>query len=139
MDDFRSRPSFTKKEDNVLLMTLGCTACFSADEDGTPVLPFDPRTGALRPEVWQRWLDWDPVRMVSRYSDAVRQWRSVWIDAGTHDEWYLDLGAEAFRDELARIGVPEDRVRFELFDAGHMGIDYRYPLSLAWLAERLQR
>jgi hypothetical protein len=28
---------------------------------------------------------------------------------------------------------------FELFDAGHGGIDYRYPLSLAWLAERLAR
>ena len=28
---------------------------------------------------------------------------------------------------------------FELFDATHMAIDYRYPLSLAWLATRLAR
>jgi hypothetical protein len=28
-------------------------------------------------------------------------------------------------------------VRFELFEAGHAGIDWRYPLSLAYLAERL--
>jgi hypothetical protein len=28
-------------------------------------------------------------------------------------------------------------VRFELFDASHGGIDYRYPLSLAWLAQRM--
>jgi hypothetical protein len=33
--------------------------------------------------------------------------------------------------------VPADRVHFELFDAGHAGIDYRYPLALAWLANRL--
>ena len=37
--------------------------------------------------------------------------------------------------ELAKIGVTD--VRFELFDATHMGIDYRYPLSLAYLAEKL--
>ena len=65
--------------------------------------------------------------------------RAVWIDAGTHDEWYLDLGAEAFRAELAKVGLPDERVSFELFDGGHGGIDYRYPLSLAWLADRLAR
>jgi len=35
--------------------------------------------------------------------------------------------------------VPDDRIYFELFNAGHGGIDYRYPLSLAWLAHRLPR
>jgi S-formylglutathione hydrolase FrmB len=138
-EDFRSRTSFTKEADDVLLMVLGCTACFSAREDGTPELPFDPRSGVLRPEVWQRWLDWDPVRMVDRYADALRSLRAVWIDAGTRDEWFLDLGAEAFRAGLARIGVPDDRVTFELFDASHGGIDYRYPLALSWLAHRLAR
>jgi S-formylglutathione hydrolase FrmB len=138
-DDFRSRTSFTKEGDSELLITLGCTAAFSADEDGTPVLPFDPVTGVLRPEQWDRWLAWDPVRMVDRYADALRGLRAVWIDAGTRDEWFLDIGAEAFRAGLARIGVPEDRLAFELFDATHMGIDYRYPLALTWLAERLDR
>jgi hypothetical protein len=27
--------------------------------------------------------------------------------------------------------------RFELFEAGHSGIEYRYPLGLRYLAERL--
>ncbi len=138
-DDFRSRVSFTKEADDVLLITLGCSAAFSANEDGSVQLPFDPRTGELRPEVWQRWLDWDPVRMVDRHADALRSLRAVWIDAGTRDEWFLDLGAEAFLAGLDRIGVPDDRVRFELFDAAHMRIDYRYPLALSWLAHRLAR
>jgi hypothetical protein len=30
-----------------------------------------------------------------------------------------------------------DRIHSELFDARHAAIDYRYPLSLAWLAEHL--
>ena len=136
-DEFRSRTSFTKEADETLLILLGCTACFSARDDGTPELPFDPRTGVLRPQVWQRWLDWDPVRMVDRYAEAVRSLRAVWIDAGTKDEWFLDLGAEAFRAGLARVGVPDERVHFELFDAGHGAIEYRYPLALSWLAHRL--
>ncbi len=135
--DFRSRTAFTKEADNTLLMMLGVSACFSAAPDGTPVLPFDTETGRLLPDVWQRWLDWDPVRMVEQYAEAVRSWRAVWIDAGERDEWYLDIGAKAFLGEITRAGLPEDRIQFETFDATHGGIDYRYPLALAWLAERI--
>ncbi len=135
--DFRSRPAFTKPADEDLLMMLGISACFSAREDGTPELPFDPHTGVLRPEVWQRWLDWDPVRMAPRYAETLRSLRAVWLDAGTRDEWYLDLGAQAFRDQLRAAGLPDERVHFELFDAGHRGIDYRYPLALAWLCRQI--
>jgi hypothetical protein len=135
--DFRDRTSFTKDEDQTLLMLLGVTACFSARDDGTPELPFDPRTGVVRPELWQRWLDLDPIRMVPRYADEVRSLRAIWIDGGTKDEWYLDIGAQAFRQALADAGVAGDVIHFELFEAGHMGIDYRYPLSLAWLCQRI--
>jgi S-formylglutathione hydrolase FrmB len=136
-DDFRSRVSFTKEADMVLLEVLGVSACFSAREDGTVELPFDPRTGALRPEVWQQWQDWDPVRMAPRYAEALRSLRAIWVDAGTRDEYFLDLGAEAFRMALHEVGVADDVVRFELFDATHAAIDYRYPLSLAWLCRRI--
>jgi S-formylglutathione hydrolase FrmB len=136
-DDFRSRVSFTKEADHALLILLGVAACFSAHEDGTVDLPFDPKTGVLRPEVWGRWLDWDPVRMVPRYAGALRSLRAVWIDAGTRDDFFLDLGAEAFRAALHEVGVSDDVIRFELFDATHAGIDYRYPLSLAWLCQRI--
>jgi S-formylglutathione hydrolase FrmB len=138
-DDFRSRTAFTKEADHVLLLALGCSACFSAREDGTPELPFDARTGVLRPDVWQRWLDWDPVRMVDRHADQLRSLRAAWIDAGRRDEYFLDLGALAFYDGLRRIGVPADRVHFELFDGTHSGTDHRYPLALSWLARRLAR
>jgi S-formylglutathione hydrolase FrmB len=135
--EFRERVSFTASEDADLLMVLGVSAAFSANGDGTVELPFDPHTGALRPDVWQRWLDWDPVRMVPRYAEAMRSMRAIWIDAGTRDEFALDLGAQAFHRALLDSGVADDVIHFELFDAGHGAIDYRYPLSLAWLAKQL--
>ena len=134
-EDFRSRPALSKRSDFHLLNSWTMAACYSADEDGTVRLPFDPATGELLPEVWQRWLAWDPVRMVPRHADALRSLRAIYVDAGKRDEFYLDLGAEAFRRALERIGVTD--VVFELFDGTHMAIEYRYPLALAYLAERL--
>jgi Putative esterase len=52
-------------------------------------------------------------------------------------DFNLDVGASAFRAALLDAGVAEDLIRFELFDATHSGIDYRYPLSLAWLCQRI--
>lgn len=75
--------------------------------------------------------------MAPEYAEALRSQRAIWIDAGTSDEWFLDLGAEAFRDALAEVGVEDDRVRFELFDGGHRAVEYRQPLAISWLAERL--
>jgi hypothetical protein len=132
---FRGRPAFTKDSDGILMNAWCMAACYSTDDDGTVRLPFDPDTGELIPEIWERWLAWDPVRMAPKHADALRGMTAIYIDAGKRDEWYLDLGAEAFRRELAEIGVGD--VHFELFDATHMGIDYRYPLSLKYLAERL--
>ena len=134
-EDFRSRPAMSKESDGVLLNAWCMAACYSTDPDGAVRLPFDTDTGELDREVWERWLAWDPVRMAFERADALRSLKAVYIDAGKKDEYYLDLGAEAFRRVLADIGVAE--VRFELFDATHMAIEYRYPLSLAYLAERL--
>ena len=135
----RDGQAMSRPEDGSLVMVYGCAAAFSAEADGTVTLPFDIATGLLRDDVWQRWLDWDPVRMVAASRRRAAAVRAIWIDAGRSDDWWLDLGAEAFRRELAKIGVSEDRtcVHFELFDGTHAAIDYRYPLSLAYLAYRL--
>ncbi len=133
--DFRSRPAFSRSSDHTLLNDWCMAACYSADEDGTVRLPYDTTTGMLIPEVWERWLAWDPVRMVDAHAEALHSMKAIYIDAGRRDEFFLDLGAEAFRQALTRIHVTN--VFFELFDATHMSIEYRYPLSLKYLAERL--
>jgi hypothetical protein len=110
-------------------------ACYSTDGDGTVQLPYEPLTGRLRPEIWERWLAWDPVRMTMRYADALRSQKAIYIDAGRRDDAYLDLGAEAFRRSLEEIGISD--YFFELFDGTHMGIEYRYPLAVKYLADKL--
>jgi Putative esterase len=133
--DFRSRPALSKDSDIHLLNDWCMAACYSAGADGSPELPYDPATGELIPTVWERWLALDPVRMVPDHAEALRSMRAIYIDAGKKDEYFLDLGAEAYRRALDRIGV--DAPFFEVFDGTHLQIEYRYPLGLQYLAERL--
>jgi S-formylglutathione hydrolase FrmB len=84
--------------------------------------------------VWARWLALDPVRMAAGHADQLRSLRGIYLDAGRRDQFWLDLGAAAFSAELDALGI--DHV-FELFDATHSAIEYRYPGGLAFLAGRL--
>jgi hypothetical protein len=99
-------------------------------------LPYDTATAKVIPELWGRWLEWDYPTMIPRHADALRGLRAVYYDAGTRDEWYLDLVLEWIRRELTAIGVPD--LHAELFDATHAGIEYRYPIGLRYLADRLR-
>jgi S-formylglutathione hydrolase FrmB len=136
--DRAGRVHGTKDSDMDLIEAYGYAAAYSGNDDGSVSLPFDD-TGAIVPEVWERWLRWDPVRMAARedYAAALRSMSAIWIDAGRNDEYYLDLGATAFRRALTRAGVADDKVYFELFEGRHGAIEYRYPLSLKWLCERI--
>ncbi|HET7702144.1 MAG TPA: alpha/beta hydrolase-fold protein, partial [Candidatus Limnocylindrales bacterium] len=134
--DFRSRPGRPKRSDGALLNVWTMAACYSADPDGTVRLPWDAE-GRLDPEIWDRWLARDPVRMATDRAAALRGLRAIWIDAGRGDEFFLDLGAEAFVAELRALGIGEPVLHFELFDGTHSNIEWRYPLALRFLAERL--
>jgi Putative esterase len=132
--DIARRPAFSKETDGALLNTWAMAACYSAEPDGTVTIPFDPATGRLRDQVWARWLARDPVRMAAGHASELRSLRGVYLDAGRRDEYWLDLGAAAFSAELDALGVEHV---FELFDATHSAIEYRYPKGLAYLADRL--
>ena len=66
--------------------------------------------------------------MVPTHAEALRSMRAISIDAGKRDQFFLDLGAEAFRRALEKIAITD--IFFELFDATHTQIEYRSPLSL---------
>lgn len=136
--DFRSRPALSKSSDHTLLNDYCMAACYSADADGTVRMPIDLNTGERIPEIWARWLAVDPVYMARtpQYGRALKSMRAIYIDAGKRDEYMLDLGAEAFRRELDKLDIKN--YFFELFDATHAAIEYRYPKAMAWLSERIQ-
>ena len=120
------------------LEMYGYACAYSPDPDrpGEALLPFDLETGRLNEDVWQQWLDLDPVRMAPHNADALRSLRRVYLDAGRSDEWFLDLGAQAFAAELTKLDVPHS---LELFEGRHGGIGYRYPGAIRELVLALGR
>jgi S-formylglutathione hydrolase FrmB len=135
--DFFSRPARilqASDPDHVLINIYAMAAAYSAEDDGSVSLPFDPRTLGFRDDVWRRWQALDPVRMVGSKLNALRSLRGIWIDAGRRDDYYLDLGAQSISAQLADAGIEH---RFELFDGFHAGVQHRYPLGFRYLAARM--
>jgi pimeloyl-ACP methyl ester carboxylesterase len=134
--DLRTSPAPLAHPDDIhVLLQWGFSAAYSADENGTIRLPYDTATAEVIPELWERWLEWDYPTLVPRHADALRELRAIYFDAGSRDEWYVDLTMEWMSRKLTALGVADLHV--DLFDATHANVEYRYPLGLGYLAERL--
>jgi enterochelin esterase-like enzyme len=133
---FRNAERFDFKLFGGPLDAYAMAACYSPDPDnlGKAILPFEISTGRLIPEVWERWLAWDPVRMAPDHLDALAGMKLIHLEGGRKDEYFLDLGAQAFAAELDKGGIAHT---LELFEGTHMGLQYRYPGAIRALAEAL--
>ncbi|MFZ0830340.1 MAG: alpha/beta hydrolase-fold protein [Thermoplasmata archaeon] len=109
------------------LNTLGMASCYSPTVDpvGSFELPFDTETGALIPEVWDRWLAFDPLRRLAQpeAQQALRGMRSVHVTGSDSDEWYLDVAARMLAAEAQRVGVP---MHHDEFPGSHFARNPRF-------------
>jgi hypothetical protein len=127
--------SWSRYGEAISLYAYACAYSPDPDRPGEALLPFDTATGRLVDEVWQQWLALDPVRMAESHTEALRSMRRIYLDAGKQDEFFLDLGAQAFADELTRLDIPHT---LDLFEGGHGGISYRYPGAVRELVLALE-
>jgi len=126
-----------KHEDFVVLNILAMAAAYSPNPATAPFgidLPCDLETSEFRDDVWQRWLEHDPLAMAAGHADALRSLRLLYVDAGTRDEWHLHLGARQLVRRLGALGVSCEH---QEYDDGHMNVGYRYDVSLPKLARAL--
>lgn len=115
-----------------VIMTLGMCATYDGDTAAPRGfhLPFSWPTGALIPERWEKWLAWDPVRMVHQHHAALKSLRGIWLECGTKDQYHLLWGTRMLRESLDRYGVPHHYAEFE---DDHSDVDYRMEESLPYL------
>jgi enterochelin esterase family protein len=125
-----------RSEDVSTIMMLAVSAAYApaAHAPHGFALPFDQETGEIVAEVWRRFKAWDPVDLISSHAEALRRMRLVYLDAGTRDEWALDIGARVMAARMRALGVA---VEHEEFEDGHMSTAYRYEISLPKLASAL--
>jgi poly(3-hydroxybutyrate) depolymerase len=134
----RAREKKLRPADHPVLNVLAMAAHYSP-RPGAPLgleLPFDPLTARIRPGVWTRWLEHDPVRYVPDSLEAFRRLNSLYLDCGSRDEFHLSWGTRMVVESLRAGGV---EVTHEEFDDGHRDINYRYDRSLGFLVPRMAR
>jgi S-formylglutathione hydrolase FrmB len=90
-------------------------------------LPFERASGALREEVFARWLAFDPAERVARHRAELARLRLRYLDCGRRDEYGLDIGARVVAQRIRDLGLS---VRHEEFDDDHRNVGYRYEVSL---------
>jgi len=133
---FEAKPKRSQAEFQTI-ETLGYTSAYSPRSNAafSLDLPFEPRTGELREDVFGRWLSYDPALVCLQKKPELERLRLRYLDAGRRDEYALDLGARVFAGHLQDMGL---RVRHEEFDDDHRNVGYRYAVSLPALAEVLE-
>lgn len=99
-------------------------------------LPIDPTTGALDSAVWQRWLAFDPVRIIDEPAAqaALKGMKRVYLTAGDSDEFGLHLGARIFAAKLREFGIQHIH---EEHPGGHSSNFVPYQRAFALLTEAL--
>ena len=127
-----------KKHEDITVLNMVAMAANYSPNPATPPfgidLPCDLETGAFREDVWRRWLEWDPLRMLESQADALRSMKLVYLDCGIRDEFHLHHGARLFARRLRELGIAHEH---QEFDDGHMNVTYRYDVSLPKIAAAL--
>ncbi len=133
LDHFYAAPK-KSGADFLLLNVLAMAAAYSPNPETKPHLfdlPFDTRTCEMRGEVWLRWLQLDPVRMVETHRQALGRLK-LYIECGTRDEYRLYAGSRMFSARLHSLGIEHV---YEEFDDNHRDTNYRYDISLKQISE----
>lgn len=98
--------------------------------------PIDLETGELIPAVWEKWLQYDPVRMVEQahYQANLKKLRLLMIEVGAYDEYMLQVGARILHRKLQNAAIEH---HYAEFPDGHSNTSYRYDVSLPILVKAL--
>ncbi|HZY09896.1 MAG TPA: alpha/beta hydrolase-fold protein [Bacteroidota bacterium] len=109
-------------------------AAFSPNPTKPPLyldLPFEYQFGEERDPIWQKWLDDDPLSLVSRYSKNLSTLDQIYIDHGDDE---TTLGTEDFLRELVRYGIG---YTYYIFRGDHVDeLFLRYVRMLKFLSVR---
>ncbi len=123
---------------NLVQIMLGLSAAYAPkgpNEPGTFHWLYD-EAGQWQSEVWQNWLEEDPVVIARRNPHLFSSYHRIYLDGAEHDEFGAQKGARVLRDLIK----PYTRVHFYESPGGHADhIEERLARGLEWVFERKMR
>ena len=91
-------------------------------------------TGERIAEVWERWLEFDPLYACERYAENLKRLELLHLECGVLDEYDLQFGLRLLVQRLEALGVPHVH---EEHEGSHRHIDHRYGELLPRLIDAL--
>jgi enterochelin esterase-like enzyme len=137
LEKFWRKQNKHEQADGPALNVLAMAAHYSPNtksKDFGIELPFNYHTGEISEKVWGRWLSWDPVRLINKYSVNLKKLKCIYIDCGRDDEFNLLWGARILHSKLQKMKIIH---YYEEFDDGHMNTSYRYDISFPKIYQAL--
>lgn len=129
---------FIRPQSGLVEMVLGLSAAYAPKGPQAPgdfEWPYDG-SGRWRPEVWQRWLDADPVGILRKNPRAFSPDHRVYLDGAEHDEFLAQKGARVMRDLIA----PPTQVEFLETPGAHSDhMAARFARGMEWVAGKKPR
>lgn len=125
-----------KDADVHILMILAMAATYDPEPQAYMGvrLPVTADTCELIPERWANYVKWDPLTLVEKLGEGLKQLKALYIDCGDIDQYNLVYGSRRMHRRLTAMGVPHV---YEEFADDHTAVDYRMDVSLPILAKAL--
>ena len=131
-------PGFDLPGHNMLQIMLGLSAAYAPrgpNEPGQFHWLYDEKGNWIE-EVWQNWLEEDPVVIARRNPHLFMPFHKIYLDGAEHDEFGAQKGAKALKDLIA----PYSRVEFYESPDGHADhIEERLARGIEWVFGRTSK
>lgn len=127
LEDFRSKEYHNNQELNA--MEVIAMSAFYSPDTKSPYnfdLPFDIESGKIRYDTWNRWLEVDPARTITRAAYDLKG-KKIILQVGKRDEFALNIGIRSMHQSLETMGVEHT---YQEYDTGHFSIEFLYQYSI---------
>jgi S-formylglutathione hydrolase FrmB len=138
---FWKKENKVEKKDFITLNILSMAAHYSPKDRLSNAklainLPFDLETGEINEKIWKKWKMCDPINMVERFKDNLKNLDLLFFDCGVYDEFNLFIGTKIFSEKCKQFEIDHEYVQF---DGGHFNTSYRYAESLSKIYTSLSK
>ncbi|MGZ3773383.1 MAG: alpha/beta hydrolase [Pseudobdellovibrionaceae bacterium] len=134
LEDLRNGKLTKHRNWHTLLNAFGMAACYCPKgADGDFQFPLDVRTGEKIPDLWQRWLNHDPVHFLLQRIENLKSVHGIYLDVGSKDNFHLQYGTRQISNIFRNNKIDHEYVEF---DGNHFDIGDRRIEVWKWLCSR---
>ena len=116
------RKDYTHTQNQITAYNVIAMAAFYSPDKTSIKLPFSSETGELIPEVWERWLKFDPVNRLAGEINRLKG-KKIILQTGNHDEFRINIGMNIIHDKLKKSNMEHI---YREYPAGHFNTNYFY-------------